>query len=638
MIEGRFIRSVTKVINQQQNMQHDRDVCQGVTITQYLPLVDLSNYDLSCVMEFLTTGEIIRFAMTCSQAYDNVSEVIKERYPKVINEPWSIAKAIQQSKLIIINTLQDLENFKSLVEEDYYKRRVVSIKLTHAIKRSRDQSVDTNRSPLASFKDYIRVFKHPFKNGQFETEAISENMRRSLYNFNNKNQSGIIPREVIKLHWSIGCMVTSLTISSIGKDDEELLYLLRYFKNLEALVIEDTYYSVNDSNMYTFSMPIFDKLKKLHLCAFDHTTLYYLLHLAPNLEDLKYTYLSAPHDELLDFLGEHNTKLKKLYIDDENGDTPYEVYFTDNGVLRFMSKVKIEEIVFKKCCNITGELFTKIGDYASELKECSIELKSYAAEMPNQYEPLVFGGAVLQNLQRLELAGNWIDLEDEFVDSFIAHAPNIKVLVLNNFYYAISQQNMTKLINAFNLEELFLPSFGQKRPSAKRQRQNYHANLDSNVGMIQAVSQQKNLRHLSMESDDDEPYITTEQLMNCYWPRLTSLEIAVLDDYEWLKALCKACPNLIEINIKEDKSARKEEKSTFAQFVEDETHWPSLLVVVMNATKLADIKRSFLVATRDLMYDLYLQRRRHKSKELSADDFIKEWIKGDYFKKDLYDK
>jgi len=298
------------------------------------------------------------------------------------------------------------------------------------------------------------------------------------------------------------------------------------------------------------SLPLMSNLKKLHIHAYAYDTgdLYVkrLLQAAPNLEDFKYVYYVSPNNRLLTFMEKHNPKLKKIYIIGDDGCTPTEALFDDEYLLKFLSKVKLEEANFYHCCNISGQIFESIGNWASDLKVLRIQRISFEGLLVPQRDRVVFGGGVMHNLTELNFSGYWENLGEEFVDSIITYIPNIKKLYLSDGLKLQDDWLLVKLINYYDLEYLSI------------QLTQYVTNevLDQ---IVQAIGRKKNLQKLYFYGYS----FSIDQLKNIYWPNLTRIDLRYPTTPEWLKTFSRSCPNLKKIGADylDDKNKKKGKRS-----------------------------------------------------------------------------
>lgn len=312
-------------------------------------------------------------------------------------------------------------------------------------------------------------------------------------------------------------------------------------------------------------LPILSQLQRLSLHAFDYDSgdsyLTQILQAAPNLEELSYIYHVSPQDNLLDFIAEHNPKLKSVFFLGDDGATPCETGFSDEAILRFFSKVKLEHANFYHSCGISGELFKNLGEYAPELRSLKVQRVAFNGDLVDEADDVVFGGKKMEKVMEFRFGDVWENLGVEFFDSIIEFMPNIKVLYLDEIFQEESKANpamITRLVDAFDLEVLSIGAF-------------------VNHDLLRAIAKKTNLRKLHVGSHyrpTENPW-TVEILQEAHWPNLRSLTIPFsCEDLAWLEAIEKACPNVRTISIMT--SQDKTEYSTLLTFLKDENHWPHL--------------------------------------------------------------
>jgi len=332
-----------------------------------------------------------------------------------------------------------------------------------------------------------------------------------------------------------------------------------------------------------------------------------LLQAAPNLEDFKYVYHLNPKNSLLKFMAKHNPKLKKVYFfgddgnDGDDGNNPEYTTFSDECILKFMSKVKLEEASFFHSGSISGELFGNIGNCATQLQVLRVQRISNNGDLVPQYDNVLFGGGVMHNLTELNISGEWVDLGEDFVDSVITCMPNIK-----NLYISEDEEKLldnllyVKLINHYDLEIL----------SFKLYTNNEYEEL------AQAIGSKKNLKKLHLNNFSSS--FSIEKLNNIYWPHMTSITIGLPDQItqEWLKTFERACPNLKKLIV-----YHNNKKNVMLEFLKDETHWPKLRRFDCDFPTELNIIRPFIYSRRSYQY---------KEEEKTPESFVRHWLFSDY--------
>jgi hypothetical protein len=199
----------------------------------------------------------------------------------------------------------------------------------------------------------------------------------------------------------------------------------------------------------SITIPVLEHLKKIHLSCSndedsDNTALYQLLQVAPNLEELSFVYVHSPDDKMLQALAKYTPKLKRLYVTGDDACTPSATYFSDDGMLQFLSDVKLEELRLENSAGITGSLFKNIGMHADNLKTLFINRCAYEDHLEKESDSY-FGGGVMSNLKEVIITGSWQYFGEEFAKTLSQCAPNAQLLKLD-----------------FNPEKIYSPAFYAK--------------------------------------------------------------------------------------------------------------------------------------------------------------------------------
>lgn len=166
------------------------------------------------------------------------------------------------------------------------------------------------------------------------------------------------------------------------------------------------------------------------------------------------------------------------------------------------------------CSSITGEFFKTLGQYGKKL-ECLMihRFDSEGSGILDQVKDMHIGGGVLENLKQFGLFGEW-EIDDQFVDSVIANAPNLQSLQLLDLNPAISCTHVVRLINAYDLKEL-------------------HITITEDQSMIDAIKQKKNLNSLAVQEG-----FTLDMLKQLEIPSLTYFKGPVeIESEQYLEAL-----------------------------------------------------------------------------------------------------
>jgi len=95
----------------------------------------------------------------------------------------------------------------------------------------------------------------------------------------------------------------------------------------------------------------------------------------------------------------------------DDGATPIEMYITDRGVYEFLQQMpNMEFLHCSPCCNISGEIFSKIGEFPS-LRVFHLDRRASNAELVDPCSEFHFGGGVLPKLESLDIGMGWYQQE-----------------------------------------------------------------------------------------------------------------------------------------------------------------------------------------------------------------------------------
>jgi len=314
-------------------------------------------------------------------------------------------------------------------------------------------------------------------------------------------------------------------------------------------------------------------------------------------------------------MAKYNPKLKKVFFVGDDGSTPSETTFSDEGIFEFMSKVKLEEACFLHSSSISGELFGNIGKCAPELQVLRVQRVEYNGDLVPEHDDVVFGGGIMYNLTELNISGSWENLNENFVDSIITYMPNIKKIYLSDEVRLRALLHV-KLINHYDLETLSV---------------RLYETLTSEVNdqILQAIGSKKNLQKLYFYPPYSDRYeldnlVSIERLKNIFWPHMTSIAVPLQLTREWLIALERACPNLKKLEFLFEYGRNYVEyKESMLEFLKDKTHWPKLKRFDCEFSKELNLIRPFVYGEgRSRYYDI--------KEESTPEGFVRDWLYSDF--------
>jgi hypothetical protein len=290
-------------------------------------------------------------------------------------------------------------------------------------------------------------------------------------------------------------------------------------------------------------VPILHHLKKISIsCESTYDSpkslLHNILHLAPNLEDLHYEYQHCPDDILLRTLAKLNPKLKKLSVAEHEGATISPTYFTDEGVLKFLSRIPLEELRLENC-SVSGAFFKRIGKFATKLKHLRIHRYSNVIHRAEEEENVYVGGGIMENLNVFSITGTWEHLSDKFTKTLAKCAPNIRVLrgklveTRGCDLYQLPLSFYTNIIEALDLHKIYIDIEDDNDDSEEDVK-----------AFIKAISMSKNLKKLSVTICYRDVLFTVEELKTLTMSSLKVYSANISPSEEWLEAFQNAFPNL----------------------------------------------------------------------------------------------
>jgi hypothetical protein len=582
------------------------------------------------IISFLPIGSTLMLAMTCKSLHDTIKIIVHNINP--LAQPWSITKALRTRVVFRVNTKKKVQELKGLLKNDSLNDLTDMVKVCSIFGRMdvRRTNRDTN------IEDYQKIFGVKKKN-TVKTETLTVPIKPgkvSLF----KDRLTPLARKMQTINECLGFKIRHLILGTpLALDDNDIVKILSSTMNLESLRLEltgisNTWYEkhLRGANQEdSIAVPILNNLKKLHMSNFNQgngdSIINTLLQLAPNLEDFKYIYQYTLKNEFLEYINKNNTKLKKVHISGcysviEDGGT---TQFTDQGILDFISKYELEELVLYHNRAITGTLFARIGKYGANLKKLFIQRIDYRTIDHVQCEKIVLGGGVMNRLKSFGIAGNWKDLRQDFVDSVVKYAPNIAHLNLQGInelydsgcisynYDGLPAEYMAQLVSHFKLKTIILPS------------------LDKNEAtkLAAALSQQHSL--VTIESHwniVDNVTFSTEQLDHYYFPNVKKLRVYGNMDKGWFTVLEKAFPDLIELEIQYNF-----DEQALVELLRDTAKWKNLIKIDLNLyggmitdnSQISDV-RPYLSLNNLTSFSGV------EPEATTKEDFIRQWLDGDW--------
>jgi hypothetical protein len=304
-----------------------------------------------------------------------------------------------------------------------------------------------------------------------------------------------------------------------------------------------------------YYLPLFPKLKELFFLmphyAQDEVYLTQLLQMCPNLEKLSFTFFHGPGNALLKFIVKHNPKLKKLKYKPCDPTHQTGTRFTDDALLSFASSLPLEQLSMDGDIRTNGRQITEIAGKAKQLRSLK-----YCRSEYNEMLSEIYINAPLPNLEKFSLQGTNFDSQDvqDLAESLIKYAPNIKTLLLNLDAFSFPLENMVKLVERLDLENIYLNaadySFTRRNDTQESIQERKNQLETKRHALALALSKKKNLRKLECSDHPDEILLfTKEELALCHFPKCEVYIGQILYDNEWLAAFHNAFPNLIRAHF-----------------------------------------------------------------------------------------
>ena len=376
------------------------------------------------------------------------------------------------------------------------------------------------------------------------------------------------------------------------------------------------------------TIPVMNQLKSLKITScYDWDAgmqfIVDILQLCPNLEALFYVYQKEPNDQFLDFLATQCPKLKVLTVEGDDGATPMENGFTDKGILRFLDRLpEMHTLLLYHCCNVSGEVFTKIGKY-SKLKALCIERTVMNGDLVDQFDNIYFGGGVLTELETLALEGMYESLPNNFGESLAATAPNLKKL-----WNHIEKNEADQQINRAKLPKLV------------------HSTISGKVGEELDTRLENKLESVEIENYESN-ILSVEHIKKANWGNMKKMQLSFpLPDApdEWLRAIVNSCPRMEVFHLTDHFAPRARNQGlerrrilveALLQVLADPTLWPNLSILNVSAIIEEDAVRSRkdepqlqpqILRLRPLLVFSESVERPSSVVEQTEQDFIYNWL------------
>jgi hypothetical protein len=586
------------------------------------PIFKLSNDEIRTIMSFMTVGETIMFALSNKTLNDTVTEVLKDYYPHTTKMPkvWSITRAFKRVRWYLAKVQEPVKvkaikfNFNGNDDEETETEIPILPKFNKRVIKYNEISPHGIFALLsgAVFVEELNVQIHYSRFSDLKKKLQWSSKADHWYN---KKYFGwkVIPVEHLS---NVRQVVEAAGIKyNNGRFYYQLLEKEDITRSKKIIVInkvEQTIFSGNDAleeigaikqDTYTLSphndyhifaegtanqqlpigsyvlfkcthdndpeedfviVPMLYHLKKFSITYTEDETedyLFDILRLAPNLEELTFVYINTPDNELLKTLAKYNLKLKRLEVSGNTQSTPLESYFSDKGLLKFLSKVPLEYLRLDNSSYISGALFKQIGKYATNLKSLHICRHSYNGDFVKEAKDIYFGGGVMKNLRVIALTG-WENLGDKFYKTLAKCAPNVRVFHANveSDETGFSLSVYTNIIESLDLHKLVIAIPPYKQIS----------NKDS-AAFIKAISTRQNLKKLIVQHFYRDVPFTVEELKTFTMPSLRVYQGEIDTSEEWLEAFHQAFPNLEAIT--------NYDHILFEFLQRNENYWPNLNIL-----------------------------------------------------------
>jgi hypothetical protein len=564
-----------------------------------MSLFTLSDDAFSNVLDFLQAGEVLMLALTNKQAHTVVTTVLKERTPHTVRK-WTLINSLRNT--LEIKTTEDIAALETYTTEHELNCKVV-------FTDTPDESV---------FMPFLKSISKK-KEGEITLPSIEWSYERSEpHSDGNYEVHEIAERE---FPVTVGHHVKALKLELHAKPFPYIYKLLSNFVNIEELVVymeydegwtppekdkndddEEEEESMEDGA--TVTMPQFFKLKKLHVSLLEANDdfLATILQLSPNVEELTYYFDEHVTDEIIKVIA--RSKTLKKFACQVIGDGDLCSEFTDAGIQEFVQNTNLEELHIRSCGGISGELFKTIGYWGQNLKSLTVSRYIGDMEFVDEAEEIQFGGEPLEKLVSLEIDGNFANLSnEEFVQSIIDTIPNLKRFISKGIALPIAP-----LLENYKFEVLKFSG-------------------DDVADLVPGLLQQTELRDLHASHFP----LTIEDLQKVVYPKLTKFFTYDVLKRDYLEALCKAFPNLCEL----DMMSVSHDDTTRDEFFANPTNWPNMRSLQFGKgvpsrpyvmTKDKECKLSYRPPRKD---DLY-----NNPVEPTRENFIRNWLFASY-KKDI---
>lgn len=658
-------KKVDKVLVKKQRYEYSTLLEDSVVVNQ---LSLLSSDEISCVLDFLLWDDIasvLMLSLSCKFVYQKVENILRSIQPFVfVDERTDEEENGCKEAIVGVHEVDDTKHESKIGEvackvnnteksgacgKEWCKQKQNKWSITRAL-RTRQGLIFTTDTQVAKIEelmhreqifDLSRLTNHlafyyvdsqkivQFLSGFISGKSLvsSKIIKTELISFPWKNQKGdeINEKMIEEINTVPGFFLESLTLHIVTYSMMELYQILACCRSLISLSLKfHRTFGIELISPKNINIPVFHSLKKLSIttendCADSVQLFYDLLRLAPNLEHLECIFSGDFNDNFLTFLTKQCPKLKKLHVlSDDRAD---EHEFSDEGILNLLSKLpNLTDLEFHNCYAITGEVFTKIGQYGKHLKNLNIE--RYDGEV-EEYGDIHFGGGELTALECLTFQGDFneeAEWSKYFTSSIIQTAPNLKHLK-GNFHI---------LDMALMLEQC--------------QKLNTVVMARCTQSVISKLIMNHNMETIDLISQDHCPF-SVDSLRSCLWPKLKVLNLRCVEPPkhcdEWLLTLTKACPNLQRLILCchfQDDSAENERAligATMYELLKIESNWPDLRVVFLcddsgsTQESLLDSYdcisiRPFLFVGNPTKVDYSFKRSTHG--ESSMVEFIRQWI------------
>jgi hypothetical protein len=195
--------------------------------TDVTTVMQLSQDEISHLIQFLHTGQTLLLSMTCHTIYSCIESICKQQFPIVLSEPWSIVKALRMAKKCVVTRAEELDTMEQIIDQ---KQSVIT-----------SLQFGLNWHSEVGAEEVLSILR--YGNAESNDVVVFECYQVDTANIFSFEESDGRFKDLPKLTRHIpayfGFKIRELVLSSVSASIVDLFEIIASCPNLECLALEN---------------------------------------------------------------------------------------------------------------------------------------------------------------------------------------------------------------------------------------------------------------------------------------------------------------------------------------------------------------------------------------------------------------